>query len=177
MNTKIFKLVKENLELAFNLPKYSKISIDENTVIQDLPWTPARYRKFKDAVEEYYKIVNKKAGTVDNPPIITLDDIPTTKLKYTRHFACRGGIHIGQRKLFLSSLQYMINYFLIISMVLPTGKLVEVERYSYNTIEECVTHSTLILENHKHKHPLEYMSASCKRGDLEEYVKHDATRI
>jgi hypothetical protein len=51
MNTKIFKLVKENLELAFNLPKYSKISIDENTIVQDLPWTPARYSKFKDSVE------------------------------------------------------------------------------------------------------------------------------
>ena len=51
MNTKIFKLVKENLELAFNLPKYSKISIDEKTIVQDLPWTPARYSKFKDSVE------------------------------------------------------------------------------------------------------------------------------
>jgi SAM-dependent methyltransferase len=53
MNTKIFKLIKENLELAFNLPKYSKICADisESTVVDTLPWTPARYRKFKDAVE------------------------------------------------------------------------------------------------------------------------------
>ena len=51
MNTKIFKLVKENLELAFNLPKYANISINADTIVQDLPWTPARYRKFKDAVE------------------------------------------------------------------------------------------------------------------------------
>jgi hypothetical protein len=53
MNTKIFALLKKNLQAAFNLPKYAKISeaIDENTVVQNLPWTPARYRKFKDAVE------------------------------------------------------------------------------------------------------------------------------
>ena len=51
MNTKIFNLIKENLQLAFNLPKYAKISIAEDTIVQDLPWTPARYRKFKDAVE------------------------------------------------------------------------------------------------------------------------------
>ena len=53
MNTKIFALIKENLELAFNLPKYSKIctNISESTIVDLLPWTPARYRKFKDAVE------------------------------------------------------------------------------------------------------------------------------
>jgi len=53
MNTKIFTLLKKNLQMTFNLPKYQKIfdSIDEHTMIDQLPWTPARYRKFKDAVE------------------------------------------------------------------------------------------------------------------------------
>ena len=53
MNTKIFNLILQNLEQAFSLPKYQKIrnTIDINTVVDDLPWTPARYRKFKDAVE------------------------------------------------------------------------------------------------------------------------------
>jgi hypothetical protein len=51
MNTKIFKLIKENLETTFNLPKYKNIAIDANTVVDQLPWTPARYRKFKDHVE------------------------------------------------------------------------------------------------------------------------------
>jgi hypothetical protein len=51
MNTKIFNLIKENLHLSFNLPKYANIIIDKNTVVDELPWTPARYRKFKDAVE------------------------------------------------------------------------------------------------------------------------------
>ena len=51
MNTKIFSLLQKNLQLAFNLPKYAKISIDENTIVDELPWTPARYRKFKDIIE------------------------------------------------------------------------------------------------------------------------------
>jgi hypothetical protein len=51
MNTKIFKLIKENLETTFNLPKYKTIAIDADTVVDQLPWTPARYRKFKDHVE------------------------------------------------------------------------------------------------------------------------------
>jgi len=64
MNTKIFKLLKDSLELSFNLPKYSKISIDENTVVQDLPWTPARYRKFKDAVEAELSLPCEYVGTL-----------------------------------------------------------------------------------------------------------------
>ena len=51
MNTKIFSLLQKNLQLAFNLPKYANISIDEDTVVDKLPWTPARYSKFKDAVD------------------------------------------------------------------------------------------------------------------------------
>jgi cyclopropane fatty-acyl-phospholipid synthase-like methyltransferase len=53
MNTKIFNLIKKNLETAFNLPRYKKIydSIGPDTELDKLPWTPARYRKFKDAVE------------------------------------------------------------------------------------------------------------------------------
>ena len=51
MNTKIFKLISKNLYSAFALPKYQHIVIDQNTIVDELPWTPARYRKFKDAVE------------------------------------------------------------------------------------------------------------------------------
>ena len=46
MNTKIFTLIKQNLEQAFNLPKYKDIQITADTVVDQLPWTPARYRKF-----------------------------------------------------------------------------------------------------------------------------------
>ncbi len=66
MNTKIFALLKKNLQAAFNLPKYAKISeaIDENTVVQNLPWTPARYRKFKDAVEAELSLPCDYIGTL-----------------------------------------------------------------------------------------------------------------
>ena len=79
MNTKIFKLLKENLSNAFNLPKYANISIDENTIVDQLPWTPARYRKFKDSVEAELSLSCDYIGT--------LSDI-TTDLsnRYTHRF-------------------------------------------------------------------------------------------
>lgn len=54
MNTKIFNLVEKNLHQAFNLEKHYHVlmALDANTVIADLPWTPARYRKFKDAIQK-----------------------------------------------------------------------------------------------------------------------------
>ncbi len=64
MNTKIFTLLQKNLQLAFNLPKYANISIDENTVVDQLPWTPARYRKFKDSVEAELSLPCDYIGTV-----------------------------------------------------------------------------------------------------------------
>ena len=64
MNTKIFKLLQENLQLAFNLPKYSKISITKDTIVQDLPWTPARYSKFKDSVEAELHLPCDYTGTL-----------------------------------------------------------------------------------------------------------------
>jgi SAM-dependent methyltransferase len=64
MNTKIFKLIKENLETTFNLPKYQNIVINEQTVVDRLPWTPARYRKFKDAVEAELALPCEYRGTL-----------------------------------------------------------------------------------------------------------------
>ena len=64
MNTKIFKLLIENLLDSFNLPKYQNISIDEETVVDQLPWTPARYKKFKDAVEAELSLPCDYVGTV-----------------------------------------------------------------------------------------------------------------
>lgn len=64
MNTKIFQLLQKNLQLAFNLPKYSKISITQDTIVQDLPWTPARYRKFKDIVEAELSLSCEYIGTL-----------------------------------------------------------------------------------------------------------------
>ena len=49
---------------SFNLPKYANITIDADTQVQDLPWTPARYRKFKDAVEAELSLPCDYVGTV-----------------------------------------------------------------------------------------------------------------
>jgi hypothetical protein len=64
MNTKIFNLLQKNLQTAFNLPKYADISIMADTQVQDLPWTPARYRKFKDAVEAELSLPCDYVGTL-----------------------------------------------------------------------------------------------------------------
>ena len=66
MNTKIFNLIKENLHSAFNLPKYQNIVIDEDTQVDQLPWTPARYRKFKDAVEAELSLPCDYVGQLKN---------------------------------------------------------------------------------------------------------------
>ena len=65
MNTKIFNLIHKNLQEAFNLPKYQGISFKPDTLLQDLPWTPARYRKFKDAVEVELALPCDYIGTLE----------------------------------------------------------------------------------------------------------------
>jgi hypothetical protein len=52
------------LQSAFILPKYSKIFITEDTVVDQLPWTPARYSKFKDAVEAELSLPCEYRGTL-----------------------------------------------------------------------------------------------------------------
>ena len=65
MNTKIFKLIAKNLNTAFNLPKYQTLTINRDTVVEDLPWTPARYRKFKDTVEAELSLPCEYRGTLE----------------------------------------------------------------------------------------------------------------
>ena len=64
MNTKIFNLIAKNLQQSFNLPKYANISIDADTQVQSLPWTPARYSKFKNAVEAELQLPCDYVGTL-----------------------------------------------------------------------------------------------------------------
>ena len=64
MNTKIFNLICKNLQDSFNLPKYANITINADTQVQNLPWTPARYRKFKDAVEAELSLPCDYVGTL-----------------------------------------------------------------------------------------------------------------
>jgi hypothetical protein len=64
MNNKIFNLIKKNLETAFDLPKYRPFIVTEDTLVDQLQWTPARYRKFKDAVEAELSLPCDYVGTV-----------------------------------------------------------------------------------------------------------------
>ena len=80
MNTKIFKLIKENLETTFNLPKYKNIAIDADTVVDQLPWTPARCRKFKDQVETELALEDCEF----NGPL--LDIVDTISERYIKRF-------------------------------------------------------------------------------------------
>jgi SAM-dependent methyltransferase len=52
MNNRIFNLLVKNLESAFSLPKYDTVraTLNKDTVMDLLPWTPARHEKFKTAV-------------------------------------------------------------------------------------------------------------------------------
>lgn len=81
MNTKIFNLLIKNLETAFNLPKYQKISdsLGKNTIVDQLPWTPARYRKFKDSMFAETQLHCDYTGTVKD----IVDDLSE---RYTHRF-------------------------------------------------------------------------------------------
>jgi len=54
MNTRIFNLILKNLDEAFHLEKYEDIrgTFSKDTVINDLPWTPARLRKFNEHIAD-----------------------------------------------------------------------------------------------------------------------------
>jgi SAM-dependent methyltransferase len=67
MNTKIFALLMKNLEEAFILPKYDEIraNLDKNVVVLDLPWTPARFEKFKKKMEDTLTIKSDFKGTIE----------------------------------------------------------------------------------------------------------------
>lgn len=69
MNSKILNLVTKNLHEAFALPKYDAVRkvIDSSTVITDLPWTPARYKKFQAAIQKEMQFeFDAYSDTVEN---------------------------------------------------------------------------------------------------------------
>jgi len=82
MNTKIFKLITENLHQAFALPKYDAVraKINADTVVTDLPWTPARYKKFQNNIEKQMQFgFDHYNNTVEN----IVDDLDQ---RYLRRF-------------------------------------------------------------------------------------------
>lgn len=68
MNRKIFGLLTKNLQLAFNLSRYAAVrdAIGADTLVHELPWTPARYRKFRDAMTAELGLDLDYVGTVES---------------------------------------------------------------------------------------------------------------
>ena len=81
MNTKIFDLITKNLHQAFALAKYDTIrsAISPDTCVDQLPWTPARYRKFKDAVTAELQLDSDYVGTLK-------DIVADLSERYTHRF-------------------------------------------------------------------------------------------
>ena len=54
MNSKIFKLVIDNLEEALNLPKYEDVTsnLNEQTTFEEMGITPVKFEKFKEDILE-----------------------------------------------------------------------------------------------------------------------------
>ena len=79
MNNKIFTLITENLCRSFNLARHAQLEFTADTVVEQLPWTPARYRKFRDAVTAELHLDSNYTGTVQS----IVDDFD---LRYTDRF-------------------------------------------------------------------------------------------
>ena len=81
MNTKISSLILQNLTTSFNLARYGDLSLHFNvdTQVHSLPWTPARFEKFKHTVEQALDLQHNMVGTVQQ---IT-DDLDS---KYSARF-------------------------------------------------------------------------------------------
>lgn len=58
MNHKIFNQIQENLKQSFNLPKYKDVqaSINPNTIITSLPWTPKKQEKFIESLNKIFDV-------------------------------------------------------------------------------------------------------------------------
>ena len=84
MNTKILRFVDKKLDEMFSLPKYQQIVFQEDTIIKQLPWTPARFAKFQNAIFEEFGLNNINFdGTVRD----VVNDIDE---KYSQHFWGQG---------------------------------------------------------------------------------------
>jgi len=66
MNTKIFRLLLQNLQHSFGLARYQDLAngFDHNTQVDLLPWTPARYKKFRDNIERELQLTCDFVGTL-----------------------------------------------------------------------------------------------------------------
>jgi hypothetical protein len=81
MNQKILTLVLENLQDSFKLKRYSSLydDITEKTRIEELPWTPARFSKYKKNIHKTLGFYMIETGTVED----IVNDLDT---QYSNHF-------------------------------------------------------------------------------------------
>jgi hypothetical protein len=66
MNSKIFNHIVKKLQETWHLPKYQEIrdSISADTVLDMLPWTPARKAKLQQELTETFNVPVELTGTV-----------------------------------------------------------------------------------------------------------------
>ena len=66
MNTKIYTYLVEKLQNFFNLPRYSHLqgNFDQNTAVDQLPWTPVRLAKFNTEISQTFDFDILASGTV-----------------------------------------------------------------------------------------------------------------
>lgn len=67
--------------------------------------------------DQYYELIGRATKYVDRAPLIKFSDI-TERLDYIPRFETKPGIHIGQRKLFMSELQFLNN--VLVDLSTPT---------------------------------------------------------
>ena len=62
MNSKIFKLVIDNLEEALNLPKYDDVTsnLNEQTTFEEMGITPVKFEKFKEDILETMELESQR---------------------------------------------------------------------------------------------------------------------
>jgi SAM-dependent methyltransferase len=67
MNSKIFNHIVRKLHETWHLPKYAEIrnTISGDTMLDTLPWTPAKKQKFKTVLEETFGVSIEVVGTVE----------------------------------------------------------------------------------------------------------------
>jgi SAM-dependent methyltransferase len=81
MNNKILKCIEENLQETFNIDKYQYINqkIKADTEFNDLPWTPARKKKFIQKLESTFGVPIELDGTIG-------DLVERTDVRYLNWF-------------------------------------------------------------------------------------------
>lgn len=80
MNRKIFATLVVALQASFNLPKYRHIVFGwDSNLEKNLPWTPARLRKFKERLNNEFDLDINFSGTI-------LDIVDDIDKKYNKRF-------------------------------------------------------------------------------------------